>query len=47
MYVDYNGKHLYLTDRNNKERIPVKVLVGIPGSSRMACVEAIPSYNSQ
>jgi len=43
LFVDFTGKHLYLTDRNSGELLPVEVFVAVLGASQYTYVEAVPS----
>jgi transposase len=43
MFVDFTGKHLYITDRISGELTELEVFVAILGSSQMTYVEAVQS----
>lgn len=43
MFVDFSGKHLYLTDPKTGERTPVELFVASLGASQLIYVTVVPS----
>lgn len=47
MFIDFTGKHLYITDRKSGEPAEVEVFVAILGASQMTYVEAVAGQRKE